>query len=414
MSEFAATAAPAIDEISRSDAIVTDVVADLKPKSPRKPRIKPEPIKPLVHTRKQVVRFPASWTTELRSRALPHAINPAAVKPKSAIRLPSIWVEELRVNQSKSNVHQPSVLPAEKTVKRVVRFPTIWTRELRSRATGLTLQPSISKPKSATRLPSAWAAILRVHAGQSIIVERPLPLPESSIECDVNIKRIVEAILFAANKPMTVKQIQEAFPELEQPDTLEIQTALEAIAQDYLIRPIGLIKLASGYRFQIREGMAPWVTRLFEEKPPRYSRALLETLSIIAYRQPVTRGEIEDIRGVSVSSGIIHTLLEREWIRVIAHKEVPGRPALYGTTKQFLDYFNLTSLSELPTLEEIANLDFSNEHTQQEPRERPQTHTAESESESQSGLQSTNPEVESDSSQTDREAEVESENRTLH
>ena len=195
----------------------------------------------------------------------------------------------------------------------------------------------------------------------------------------MTIKRIVEAILFAANKPMTIRQIQEAFPELEQPDTLAIQTALEAIAQDYLTRPIGLKQLASGYRFQIREGLAPWVTRLFEEKPARYSRALLETLSIIAYRQPVTRGEIEDIRGVSVSSSIIHTLLEREWIRVIAHKEVPGRPALYGTTKQFLDYFNLTSLSELPTLDEIASLDFSNEPIQQENRERPQTQSAETE-----------------------------------
>ncbi|MCQ8105243.1 SMC-Scp complex subunit ScpB [Methylomonas sp. SURF-2] len=189
----------------------------------------------------------------------------------------------------------------------------------------------------------------------------------------MNTKRIVEAILFAANKPMTVKQIQETFPELEQPDTLEIQNALEAIAQDYLTRPIGLKKLASGYRFQVREGLAQWVTRLFEEKPPRYSRALLETLSIIAYRQPVTRGEIEDIRGVSVSSGIIHTLLEREWIRVIAHKEVPGRPALYGTTKQFLDYFNLSSLSELPTLEEITQLDFSNESPEQDSRETAQT-----------------------------------------
>jgi segregation and condensation protein B len=128
----------------------------------------------------------------------------------------------------------------------------------------------------------------------------------------------------------------------------------------------------------------------------------------------VTRGEIEDIRGVSVSSGIIHTLLEREWVRVIAHKEVPGRPALYGTTKQFLDYFNLTSLSELPTLEEISHLDFSNEHIQQENRERSQTHTAESESESQSPFQSTNPEVEHDTQQTGCEADVDSENRTLH
>jgi len=260
--------------------------------------------------------------------------------------------------------------------KTAVRFPLVWTAELRDKPLPIMVPP---RPKSKTRLPEAWADTLRAANANPIVHQRPVQLPESSIECDVNIKRIVEAILFAANKPMTIKQIQQAFPELEQPDTLEIQQALEAIAQDYLTRPIGLKQLASGYRFQIREGLAPWVTRLFEEKPPRYSRALLETLSIIAYRQPVTRGEIEDIRGVSVSSGIIHTLLEREWIRVIAHKEVPGRPALYGTTKQFLDYFNLTSLSELPTLEEIADLDFSNEQTQQEYRERTQTTPAETE-----------------------------------
>ncbi|MCQ8181363.1 SMC-Scp complex subunit ScpB [Methylomonas sp. SURF-1] len=192
----------------------------------------------------------------------------------------------------------------------------------------------------------------------------------------MNTKRIVEAILFAANRPMTIRQIQETFPELEQPDTLTIQMALEDIARDYADRPIGLRQLASGYRFQVREGLSPYVTRLFEEKPARYSRALLETLAIIAYRQPVTRGEIEDIRGVSVSSSIIQTLLEREWIRVIAHKEVPGRPALFGTTKQFLDYFNLTSLNELPTLQEIADFDFGNPpqpQTEQDHSERPQT-----------------------------------------
>jgi segregation and condensation protein B len=205
-------------------------------------------------------------------------------------------------------------------------------------------------------------------------------LPKQPIECDVDTKRIVEAILFAANKPMTVKQIQQAFPELEQPDTLAIQEAIESINRDYLTRPIGLKQLASGYRFQVKEGMAHWVTRLFEEKPARYSRAALETIAIIAYRQPVTRGEIEDIRGVSVSSGIIHTLLEREWIKVIAHKEVPGRPALYGTTKQFLDYFNLASLAELPTLQEIADFDFGNapqQQPQQDNSERTQTDSAE-------------------------------------
>lgn len=192
----------------------------------------------------------------------------------------------------------------------------------------------------------------------------------------VNTKRIVEALLFAANRPMTIKQLQEAFPEWSVPTSQAIADALVAIAEDYQDRPIGLKELASGYRFQVKDGMAEWVTRLFEEKPPRYSRALLETMAIIAYRQPVTRGEIEDIRGVSVSTSIVQTLLEREWIRVIGHKEVPGRPALYSTTKQFLDYFNLTSLTELPTLLEIIDLDLGDVNqlpNDQENREQRQT-----------------------------------------
>jgi segregation and condensation protein B len=172
----------------------------------------------------------------------------------------------------------------------------------------------------------------------------------------MEIKRVVEAILFAANRPMTCKQVQQVFPEIEQPELQEIQAACEAIMEDYRFRPVELKQVASGYRFQVRQELSRWVSRLFEEKPPKYSRALLETLAIIAYRQPATRGDIEDIRGVSVSSNIIHTLLEREWIRVVAHKEVPGRPALYGTTKQFLDYFNISSLNELPTLQEIKEL----------------------------------------------------------
>ncbi|EIC31347.1 SMC-Scp complex subunit ScpB [Methylomicrobium album] len=173
----------------------------------------------------------------------------------------------------------------------------------------------------------------------------------------MEIQSIVEAILFAANRPMTCKDIRQVFPEIEQPELAEIQAAVDAVAEDYRSRPIELQQVASGYRFQVRQELSRWVQRLFEEKPPRYSRALLETLAIIAYRQPVTRGDIEDIRGVSVSSGIIQTLLEREWIRVVAHKEVPGRPGLYGTTQQFLDYFNIQSLSEMPTLEQIQELD---------------------------------------------------------
>jgi segregation and condensation protein B len=173
----------------------------------------------------------------------------------------------------------------------------------------------------------------------------------------MEIQSIVEAILFAANRPMTCRDIQQVFPEIEQPELAEIQAAVEAVAEAYQSRPIELKQVASGYRFQVRQELSRWVQRLFEEKPPKYSRALLETLAIIAYRQPVTRGDIEDIRGVSVSSGIIQTLLEREWIRVVAHKEVPGRPGLYGTTKQFLDYFNIKSLSELPTLEQLQELE---------------------------------------------------------
>jgi segregation and condensation protein B len=185
------------------------------------------------------------------------------------------------------------------------------------------------------------------------------------LEINVKTKRIVEAILFAAKHPMTAKQVQQVFPELEQPELHEIQTAIEAIIEDYKFRPIELKQVASGYRFQVKQDLSRWVSRLFEEKPPKYSRALLETLAIIAYRQPVTRGDIEDIRGVSVSSSIIQTLLEREWVRVVGHKEVPGRPGLYGTTKQFLDYFNISSLNELPALQEIQHLDGSIDNTQQ-------------------------------------------------
>jgi segregation and condensation protein B len=191
----------------------------------------------------------------------------------------------------------------------------------------------------------------------------------------MNIKNIVEAILFAAHRPMTCKQIQQVFPELEQPEIADIEAAIVAITEDYQPRPIELKTVASGYRFQVKAELSHWVARLFEEKPPKYSRALMETLAIIAYRQPVTRGDIEDIRGVSVSSSIIQTLLEREWIKVIGQKPVPGRPSLYGTSKQFLDYFNLSTLTELPTLAEISALDESIDHhpTPQASRENPQT-----------------------------------------
>ena len=193
---------------------------------------------------------------------------------------------------------------------------------------------------------------------QAVTLNIPSPVIEP-LEANVKIQRIVEAILFVAKRPMTAKQVLQTFPELEQPQLQEIQVAIDAIIEDYKYRPIELKQVATGYRFQIKQDLSQWVSRLFEEKPPKYSRALLETLAIIAYRQPVTRADIEDIRGVGVSSSIIQTLLEREWVKVIGHKEVPGRPGLYGTTKQFLDYFNITSLNQLPTLEEIKHLEGS-------------------------------------------------------
>ena len=171
------------------------------------------------------------------------------------------------------------------------------------------------------------------------------------------LKYKVEAILFASEQPLTTSQLRNIFPELERPDTLDLQEAIDLIVEDYQDRSIELRELASGYRFQVREQLSPWVSRLFEEKPPKYSRAFLEILAIIAYRQPVTRGEIEEIRGVAVSSNIIRTLMEREWIRILSYKDVPGRPAVLGTTKQFLDYFNLKSLEDLPSIEDIRIFD---------------------------------------------------------
>ncbi|MEO1905091.1 MAG: SMC-Scp complex subunit ScpB [Methylococcales bacterium] len=171
------------------------------------------------------------------------------------------------------------------------------------------------------------------------------------------LKYKVEAILFASEKPLTTGQLRNVFPELERPDTLDLQEAIDTIIEDYQDRSIELRELASGYRFQVREQLSPWVSRLFEEKPPKYSRAFLEILAIIAYRQPVTRGDIEGIRGVAVSSNIIRTLMDREWIRVLSYKDVPGRPAVLGTTKQFLDYFNLKSLEDLPSMDDIRQFD---------------------------------------------------------
>jgi len=175
------------------------------------------------------------------------------------------------------------------------------------------------------------------------------PPPEPSL------KQIVEGALFAAGGPLTLDQILALFPEEERPERAALLDVLADIAADYAGRGIEIAQVAGGYRVQVRALVAPWVGRLWDEKPARYSRALLETLALIAYRQPITRGEIEDIRGVVVTTQIVKTLSEREWIRVVGHRDVPGRPALYATTRKFLDYFGLRSLNDLPPLSEIRD-----------------------------------------------------------
>ncbi|MEQ8264247.1 SMC-Scp complex subunit ScpB [Pseudohaliea sp.] len=177
---------------------------------------------------------------------------------------------------------------------------------------------------------------------------------------ETGLVQIIEGALLAAGKPLTVTQLAELFEEAERPPKEDIRAALEEVAARCEDRGFELREVASGFRFQVRQNLGPWVARLWHERPPKYSRALLETLALIAYRQPITRGEIEEIRGVAVSSNIIKTLHEREWIRVVGHRDVPGRPAMYATTRQFLDYFNLKSLDQLPALADIRDLETLN------------------------------------------------------
>jgi len=172
-----------------------------------------------------------------------------------------------------------------------------------------------------------------------------------------SLKCILEAVILAAGEPLDRAALAAVFDEAERPSAADIEQALAELGEDYAERGLELKEVASGFRIQVREEVNPWVARLWEERPQRYSRALLETLALIAYRQPITRGEIEEVRGVSVRSNIVRTLQEREWIRVVGHRDVPGKPALFGTTKAFLDYFNLASLDDLPSLAEIRDMD---------------------------------------------------------
>ena len=173
---------------------------------------------------------------------------------------------------------------------------------------------------------------------------------------ETEIKHVVEAALLAAGRPLTLDRIGELFAAKGGgPDRATLKRVLEALAADYQARGIELKEVANGYRVQIKNSMSDWLQPLWEERAPRYTRALLETLALVAYRQPITRAEIEEVRGVVVSTNIVRTLLERNWIRVVGHRDVPGKPAMFGTTKEFLDYFGLKKLEELPTLAEIKD-----------------------------------------------------------
>jgi len=203
-----------------------------------------------------------------------------------------------------------------------------------------------------------WARSMSVQEPSASLKQLSARFIELMNEEDLRkIQAITEAALLAAGKPMSVEQLRGLFAESERPARQDMERVMVLLDSACEGRGFELKKVASGYRLQVREAYAHWVGRLFEEKPQRYSRALLETLALIAYRQPITRSEIEDIRGVTVSTNIIRTLQEREWVRVVGHRDVPGRPAMYATTRQFLDDFNLQELDQLPPLAEIRDLD---------------------------------------------------------
>jgi len=193
------------------------------------------------------------------------------------------------------------------------------------------------------------------------ILDKPKKIIINSDLSDTELLRILEASLFAAGHTLSIDRLMDIFPYDKHPGKDAIKEALTTLQEQYLEHTsLELKEVSSGFRFQVRDDYSSWVAKLFEERPARYSRATLETLSLIAYRQPITRAEIEEVRGVSVSSQIIKTMIERDWIRVIGHRDVPGKPALYATTKGFLDYFNLKSLTELPALADLRDIDAIN------------------------------------------------------
>lgn len=204
------------------------------------------------------------------------------------------------------------------------------------------------------------------------------------------LKKIIEGALLASTLPLTLNQLEALFDEDEKPGHGALKEALAALDADLADRAVELVEVGSGFRIQVRTPLMPRIAKLWAEKPPKYSRALLETLAIIAYRQPITRAEIEQIRGVSLSSNILRTLQERDWIKIIGHRDVPGRPELLGTTRGFLDYFNLKSLNELPTLAEIKDLDdFEPELALNDPEHTPPKNMTTSETEEASNIADT-------------------------
>jgi segregation and condensation protein B len=180
--------------------------------------------------------------------------------------------------------------------------------------------------------------------------------PEKKVE----LRNIIEGALLAAGRPLSVDELLALFPDDDRPERGDLRKALDMLQAEFEGRGIELKEVASGFRIQVRKELAPWIGRLWEERPARYSRALLETIALVAYRQPITRGEIEEVRGVTVSTHIIRTLQERGWIRIVGHRDVPGHPEMFGTTREFLDYFSLKSLDELPTLAQLRDIESIN------------------------------------------------------
>ena len=186
-------------------------------------------------------------------------------------------------------------------------------------------------------------------------MEIPDPMEAAPLELAL-IRRIIEAAMLAAQRPLSLAQLAELFADDSSVTSAVIAQAVQALRDESAGRGIELVEVASGFRFQVRADMQPWVSRLWVERQVKYTRATLETLALIAYRQPITRGEIEQVRGVAINSNLIKTLEEREWIRVVGHRDVPGKPALFGTTRTFLDYFGLKSLDQLPPLAELREI----------------------------------------------------------